>query len=151
MKLNDILDGVELSISRQWPEATVYRGVQPKDLRRPSFLLKGGPVTVTELGGSQEKNTVQVRLTCFSAVDELGNGTAEELLETMESLLELFRGGYLRTGGRALRVIEVTGDHGPDYAEVTAKLEFYEVSGARRGSSGIETLMENIHTNIDKE
>lgn len=151
MRMKEILDGVASSVSRLWPDVPVYRGVKPKDIQRPSFLLEGGPVTLTQLGGRQERNTAQTRLTCFPPVDGTGGSEAEELLETMEGLLELFRGGYIQIGGRAPHVVEATGKHGPDYAEVTAKLEFYEVSNARHGSSEEKTLMEKFFTNIDKE
>lgn len=151
MKLGDILNGVEAAVTRQWPDAPVYRDYKPKDFQRPSFLLEGGPITAKEMGGSQRQITAQVRLTCFTEVDAYGHSETAELLETVESLIELFQGGYISIGERNPHVIETTGDYGFDYAEMTAKLEFYEQSDFKRVADDPQALMEHFHTNLKKE
>lgn len=151
MKLGDILSGIEAAVNRQWPDAPVYRDYKPKDFQRPSFLLEGGPITAKEMGGSQRKVTAQARLTCFTEVDAYGHSDTAELLETAESLMELFQGGYITIGERNPHVTEVTGDYGFDYAEVTAKLEFYEQSVSKRAAGDLKALMEQFHTKFEKE
>lgn len=151
MKLADILAGVEQAVNRQWPDAPVYQNYKPKDFTRPSFLLEGGPISSVEMGGSQRRVTAQVHLTCFTDVDPYGHSDTAELLETMESLVELFYGGYIVIGDRSPHVTEVTGDYGLDYAEATAKLEFYEQSVSKGAAGDLRALMEHVHTNFGKE
>lgn len=151
MTLKEIFDGVTRTLARQWPDASVYRNYKPKDFVRPSFLLEGGPVSSVEIGGSQRRVTVQVRLTCFTKVDAYGHSNTDELLETADSLMELFYGGYIAIGDRDPHVTEVTGDYGLDYAEVTAKLEFFEPSVFHSAAGGAKETMNQIYTKINEE
>lgn len=145
MKLRAILLGVEAAVNRQWPDAPVYKNFKPKGFQRPSFLLEGGPITAVELGGSQRRYDAQVRLTCFTPINAYSHSNTDELLETVESLMELFEGGYIQIGERAPHVLEVTGDYGLDYAEVTAKLRFHEQSPSPRAAADAKALMEEFN------
>lgn len=149
MKLQEVLSRVEAALKRAWPDIPVYQDLKPKGFERPSFLLEGGPITITEKGGGQAKHVVQVRVTAFTPVDAYGNSETEELRETADSLLELFEGGYILLGDRAPHVAELTGDYGFDYAEVTAKLSYHEVrqrGSHPAGSPAGSSIMENFQT-----
>ncbi len=145
MTLREIMAGVDASVKAVYADRPVYWNRKPKGFVRPSFLLEGGPLTSAEMGGGQERNTAQVRLTCFTPVDAYGNSDSDDLLDTMEALRELFRGGYIQIEGRCPHVTEVSADYGLDYAEVTAKLEFFEPSADRRNSgTATRPLMERF-------
>lgn len=148
MVLKEILTGVDEAVKAARPGEPVYWNRKPKDFVRPSHLLEGGPVVSTEMGGGQERVTVQVRLTSFTKVDAYGHSGTDDLLDEMEALRVLFRGGYIQIGGRAPHVTEVSGDYGLDYAEVTAKLEFYEISTSRRVKENVQDLMRSFHTKV---
>lgn len=151
MTLKDIFDGVTQAVDSQWPDAPIYRGYKPEGFARPSFLLEGGPVSSVEIGGRQRRVTAQVKLTCYTAVDAYGHSGTDELLETADSLMELFYGGYITIGNRDPHITEVTGDYGLDYAAVTVKLEFFEQSLSRGAAGGATEMMEQFHTKMNEE
>lgn len=151
LTLQEIMAGVDASHKAQWPDQPTYQNRQPKKFDRPSTLLEGGPITRKEIGGGQVQVTATVRLVAFLPVDDHGNSKAEELEETVDTLLEFFEGGYIQVGGRCPHVLEATGDFGFDYAEVTAKLEFFDQSVSRRTGQAARELMQHINTRFDKE
>lgn len=151
LTLQEILAGVDASVKAQWETAPVYHGRRPQKFERLSFLLEGGPITRKEIGGGQTQVVATVRLVAFLPVDAYGNSTPKELEETTDSLVELFEGGYIQVGGRCPHVLEVTGDFGFDYAEATAKLEFFDTADDRRAGAENLPYMENIHTKFNEE
>lgn len=151
MRLGEILSGVETAVKTQWPGTPVYHDYKPKDFKRPSFLLEGGPITSKELGGLQRQVTAKVRLTCFTPTDHYGHSKTEELLETAETLMELFEGGYIAIGDRCPHVTEATSDYGFDYADVVASLLLFEQTDPFRSSGGAKDLMEDFHTKLHEK
>ncbi len=153
LTLKEILDGVDQSVTAQWEPAPLYRNQRPKEYARPSFLLEGGPIERDPtIGGGQVRVTADVRLVYFGPVDAYGNSKDAELEETMDAMMELFEDGYIHVGGRCPHVLKVSGNYGYDYAEVTAKLEFYDAYVSPRASQSAQSMMGQFHTKInDKE
>lgn len=151
LTLQEIMAGVDASVKAQWPDQPTYQNRRPKDFKRPSILLEGGPITRKKIGGGQVQVTATVRLVAFTPVDDYTNSKPEELEETVDALMELFEGGYIQVGERCPHVLEATGDFGFDYAEVTAKLEFFDQSISRRTGQAARELMQHINTRVDKE
>lgn len=151
MTLQEILVGIKLTLEAQWPGVQVYPLRQPQKFARPAFMLEGGPITDREIGGGHMQVNAQVHLVCFTPVDAYGNSTENELLETVESLRQLFQGGYIQVGERCPHVLEITTDYGYDYVEVTAKLEFYDPSVARGSIGNDVPLMQHVHTRLNEE
>lgn len=151
LTLKEVLAGVENLVKARWPDEPTYQNRQPAKFARPSTLLEGGPITRKRMGGGQVQATATVRLVAFLPVDDYGNSNAEELEERMDTLLELFEGGYIQVGGRRPHVLEATGDFGYDYAEATAKLEFFDVAETGRAAESSGPYMENFHTKFEEE
>lgn len=148
MTLREVVNGVEASIKQHLNDVPVYTNRRPKKFERESILLEGGPIIKKEIGGGQVQVDATVRLVGFTKVDDHGNSSTEDLHDTLESLEELFDGGYIRIGDRCPHVLETKGDIGFDFAEVTAKLQFFEAP-ARRSGSAAQDLMKHIHTTFD--
>ncbi|MEA4955747.1 MAG: hypothetical protein VB096_09605 [Pseudoflavonifractor sp.] len=126
MTLRDIELGVETALNGQWPDMPVYRNQRPEDFVRPSFLVKGGPVSQEEMGGAVEQFTAQVTVTAFLPVDAYNNSNADDLFRRMSEVMALFAGGYVQIGDRCPHVTVLTGDYGLDYAAVAATLRWHE-------------------------
>jgi len=122
----NILEAINELIAAEYPENAVYVNLCSKDFSRPSFSI--------ELGGEERepvnRSTVEVKsyftITCFGEVDERYNSDTEQLRAMQNTIMGLFKAGYISVGDRNLKVRDCTGGMDFDRCWVDLNFSYYD-------------------------
>lgn len=144
----EILTAVNQKLVDNWPDRPVYRDFIPKDFERPAFFLPLPMEKRTDANIHLLHVLTDVSVIILEETDEYGTADSSRLMETQRALMELFGGGKLRVGDRALN-ITVTGSGIDDAsATVTIKADYYR---PRTNKQSEPPLMGRISTRIETE
>lgn len=117
-----ILDAINLALLGPYPDDTVYIDLCPKDFDRPSFLIELIRVDRRRVNFSTIQETDYFTITCFDEVDDYSHSDTLGLLARQQTVLDLFRSGYLAVGDRSVKVKASSG--GRDFDRVYIDLQF---------------------------
>ncbi len=148
VKTSDILAEISRLLAEKYPGWPVYANSPPTDLVRPSFSVKCTKVSELDANRSMVQRTVSYTITYYPEVDEAGIGDAEALLDVQDEVTKLFRTGYVKAGGRAIKVKSSTGGAESDRSFIDLQFEYFD---DRAEEAGEELLMGMINTKIKEK
>lgn len=124
VRINDIFIAINKKIVEAYPSYTVYAKYNPKDFKRPSFLLEFIRNSQIDICRTSVEKTVYFTITCFTEVDKYNHADPEELAELQEGVIQLFNEGYIVVGDRAIKVKSSAGGIDDDQAYVDLQFEY---------------------------
>jgi len=124
VKIKDIFIAINKRLVEAYPSYTVYAKYNPKDFKRPSFLLEFIRNSQIDICRTSVEKTVYFTITCFTKVDKYNYADPEELAELQEGVMQLFNEGYVTVGDRAIKVKSSAGCMDDDCAYVDLQFEF---------------------------
>ncbi len=123
----------------------IYFDLVPKGLERPALLIQSVASSNQDGNAGLVATTEYFALTLFDTVDNYTNSDTGSLLRLRDKVMHLFRSGYFRVAGRALRVQASNGGRDWDQAFIDLQLSFFEV---RDDTPDNTPLMEEIETTV---
>jgi hypothetical protein len=140
---DDITAAVSTAVGKLFPGETVYENLVPRDFTRPCNLAELTGITLGEIAPGGVELRFTYRITDYVKVDERHNSHFALLdLRTM-MIVGLFAKGYLKTGGRALKVRSCTTSHNCDYTETLVVLSL-SYSRTNFDPAAVLPLMEQL-------
>lgn len=143
-----IIKAVNALLVQKCPDYMVYLNREPSDFVRPSFLIMAPRYTPKTANHYLLEETVFLTITCFGEVDGYGNSDADQLSELQETVINLFRAGYIAVEGRAVKVEASDGGQDLDRAWVDVTCVYHEV---RDPNPEVLPLMQRVETTIKEE
>lgn len=137
---------IEQLLTENYPDHTIYTDLPPEPLARPSFMIELVTADRTPVNCRTVQETVYLTITCFAVLDDPGN--TANLLLTQQSVLDLFRTGYLSVADRNISVQASPGGRDADQAYVDLQFEYFE---DRSAGQDIPPLMQEVYTTIKEE
>lgn len=145
IKVNQIRDAINRLLVDKLGAKNVYINRCPKNFKRPSFWLE----TVCFNSEPSSYSTVKVEahfsITCFISTDAYGNSDSTELTDMQESVMSLFRAGYMKVDDRALTVKANAAGYDNDRSYVDVQFEFYD---ERLEKAEAIPLMSSLNVNL---
>jgi len=126
VKIKDIMTAINEKLVEAYPDYMVYTKYNPKDFKRPSFLLEFIRRTQNDICLTSVEKTVYFTITCFTKVDKYNISDPEELADLQEGVIQLFDNGYVIVGERAIKVKSSAGGMDDDCAYVDLQFEFVD-------------------------
>lgn len=148
VRINDIFIAINKKIVEAYPSYTVYTKYNPKDFKRPSFLLELIRNSQIDICRTSVEKTVYFTITCFTEVDKYNHADPEELAELQEGVIQLFNEGYIVVGDRAIKVKSSAGGIDDDQVYVDLQFEFVD---NRSDETDEKPIMAEINTRMEVE
>lgn len=148
VKIKDIFIAINKRLVEAYPSYTVYAKYNPKDFKRPSFLLEFIRNSQIDICRTSVEKTVYFTITCFTKVDKYNYADPEELAELQEGVMQLFNEGYIVVGDRAIKVKSSAGGIDDDQAYVDLQFEFVD---NRSDETDEKPIMAEINTRMEVE
>lgn len=120
-----VLDGVRGLLTEKLNAQTVYADVCPKDFARPGYWLETVKEETDPVNFCTVKKRMYFSVTCFLPAGAGENGDITPTRMQTE-VADLFRPGFLRLGGRALKVSADANGHESDRSFVSLRFEFFD-------------------------
>lgn len=147
MESNLIVERIKQLLEKTYPNEPVYVDQLPQDFERPSFLLEAVKREVKDVNIGLIQVTLTLKITCFSAVDEYGDCSREELNQRMDGVQSLFCSGTLAVDDRALKITSVPGAGEIDFAAVTVTLSYVDSRPGYHDPDSDQAVMEHYTLN----
>lgn len=122
----EIRDAAIKSILAVRPFLQVYTDDLPRDFERPSILVELDSGTREDANIALLQRTETVLTTYFPTLDAHKACDREEMRREVSVLEDVFSGGYLQVGDRALHIIEIKTKLEQDEAYVDVTLQFLD-------------------------
>lgn len=140
---NDITAAVSTAVRGLFPGETVHENLVPRNFTRPCNLVELTGIALGDVSSGGVVLLYTYRITDYVKVDERYNSQLAELdLRTM-IIVGLFAKGYLKTGGRALKVRNCSSSHNCDYTETLVVLSL-DYSRTDFDPAAVLPLMEQL-------
>lgn len=149
----EIMTALREALEGAFPGEPVYEDVTPRNFERPSNLLELTEIALDlDYGCSTAELCLTYLITTFCQVDEVHDSHLPLLDLRAMTVLTAFGAGYVKAGGRALKVARLKADTSSyDSAAVTLKLSL-AVDRSGLTPEEIRPLMEILHLKTnDKE
>lgn len=143
----DIYEAINRCIAQAFPGHTVYDNENPKDFKRPSFMIEYVRTSWNDTNSRTIEKTSYFTITCFTPVDQYGRSNVHELVKLQEDTLQLFAKGYITVGDRAIKVRGSTGGADLDRAYIDLQFHYYD---DRTDDEDTTPLMGSIMTNLQE-
>lgn len=147
IKAKDILTAINVIIAEKYPGYPVYPQACPKDFVRPSFLLEYVRTSRRDANRNTLEKTVYFTITCFVQVDKHFRSDMDKLADLQEDIMQLFAGGYVSIGNRAIKVQSSTGGIDFDRAYIDLQFEYFD---NRTDAEDNTPLVESVQTEIQE-
>ncbi|RCX13260.1 hypothetical protein DFR58_11878 [Anaerobacterium chartisolvens] len=123
LTVKDVVKGIADTVKEQYPEAEVYLHGMPGVITAPSFDV------YIDSDRSEDDNRVQTVETVCVGIDyypseQAGQQEGIKPLDVYSSLKSVFRNGFVRIGGRALKVVLLRGGRRDGVTFLIVKLVF---------------------------
>ncbi len=142
---SDIMSAINIILVAENPVYTVYLQKCPIDFQRPSFLLEYVKTSRRDTSRWTVEKTVYFKISCFVNTEENFTSGEDSLSNIQESVVQLFSGGYVNVGDRAIKVQSSTGGFDADRAYVDLQFEFFD---DRTDAVETNPLMASVKTNL---
>lgn len=143
----DIYEAINRCIAQAFPGYPVYDNENPKDFKRPSFMIEYATTTRNDASNRIVEKTAYFTIACFTPVDQYGRSNVHELSDLQEKTLQLFAKGYITVGDRAIKVRGSTGGADLDRAYVDLQFHYYD---DRTDEEDVTPLMGSVVTNLQE-
>ena len=146
--MSDIVTAINKAVEKEFPDDMFYIDLLPLDFERPSTLLELTQETRKDVNKNTVSVVAQFLITCFATTDEHYNSSTAELTKKMDTIMDIFRSGYLEVGDRCIGARTATGRVAFDEATATIEFDFFDDRGLPEDTG---PLMEAVKTNIRQE
>ncbi len=102
--VNDIFTEINQLIAAQFANVPIYINHCPNGFQRPSFLIRCKDVKREDVNRYTVNVTAAYTISCFAAADEYNQSDIQTLAEMQNTVLHLFRDGYITVEDRAIKV-----------------------------------------------
>ena len=131
-----------------YPDHTVYIDLCPKDFKRPSFLIERIRTDQDSVNCKTVQETVFYTITCFDVTDDYSNSDTTSLLIIQQGVLDIFRLGYIKVDGRAVKIKASSGGRDFDQAYIDVQVEYFE---DRSDAADTMPLIKEVITTMKEE
>lgn len=129
IKMNDIVDAVNLLFLEKFPTAKAYVNRCPKDFKRPSYFLQLTGVSRDDVSRKTVAVAVDLMITYFVPTDSRYIVDSEALREAQDGMLEVFAPGFIRVNDRALKLQAAEGETSLSDTTITVRVDYYDERG----------------------
>ncbi len=143
---NDIITKINQLIAANFAGNPVYINLCPKDFSRPSFLIECAKMSRQPVSRTTVSVTVDFMLTCFIAVDNYYHTDTAALLTVQNTVMDLFRKGYINVGDRAIKVKADSEEINFECSRISLKFEYFD---DRSDAEDTTLLMGEVTTNTN--
>lgn len=144
----ELMKAVNLALVQNFPQRPVYWNTVPDDFSRPSFLIQYVSGSLNGDNYSLVEQTAYFTITIFEAVNEYSISSQEELLESHDRVLRIFRAGYVPAGERALKVSASSGGIDENQSFVDLQFTFFDTRDLEQPEY---QLMQKLYTTIQEK
>ncbi|MCI1958187.1 MAG: hypothetical protein LKJ25_01010 [Clostridia bacterium] len=148
IKTRDIFDAINREIVKVFPDYTVYIDTQPKDFKRPSFLLSYLTTTCQPKGINTVEKSEYFLITVFINADELLNSDTTNLLDIQNDVLDIFSVGVIQVQDRFIAVSASASGRDEDVIYIDLQFTFFDERGIKQKTS--ETAEKVITNYIER-
>lgn len=144
---NQVLEGIKKALADGLGAAGVYSELCPKEAARPAYWVETVKDETLPVNFCTVKKRMYFSVTCLSREGSGENGESVSPVQMQAGVTGLFQQGFLRLGGRALKVSADAEGHESDRAFVTLKFEFFD---DRNNAEESAPLMSDVTVAIKK-
>ena len=142
-----IMNAVGDELLKADPDAYIYVTFQPSDFKRPCHYIELAKETVTDASRTLVSVSSYFTITSFIPKDNDGESHAQDLLEIQNTVLSIFRKGYIKVADRAIKIKASTGGYSIDRVYVDFQADYFD---DREETTEPPDVMENVEIQIRK-
>jgi len=121
-EIYDIIEEIKRLMAIKYPTAQAYVNICPLSYTRPAYLIRCPEFDLTDVNRSTVKISANLTIAYLTDADVSNLSSTALLSNVQETILSIFRDGYITIGNRKIKVKSSAGDI--DYNEANIDLQF---------------------------